>query len=335
MANRMKLVSKSGEIPVLVRFPLPLVRFDLQAGSQPWRVQDIFKNDKIKEEWEKLQAPSGGKMAKMEEEVCSDIGKKKSPIILNPMRFDEGFTEVLKRLWGGDSAHHLVIKIDSASVVLRHPPDFKWLCTWVPVKSQDQRKNFSDVVLKQPFKSLNLGPIKKPYKMIRCPPLHVLDSPGDITGNDQQPRLVARVKHWEKHHDDPVSKGDPIGVFVVADIRMGNITFAKDGSCRVPTKAQFSPDKWETEHADEKYKKFRESLKENLKRCKEIYVQDEDDTAKFINEVKIKAPCNGILTGMLRDEHSRILSFDDVASIDEGDEGWENVLLPVAEWPGP
>ena len=41
----------------------------------------------------------------------------------------------------------------------------------------------------------------------------------------------------------------------------------------------------------------------------------------------------GELTGLLRDPGSKILSFDNLAMFDPGEDNWEKMLAPVSEWP--
>lgn len=321
----------------------------------------------LKKEWDKewtaLDLP---------EEVCDEIGHKKTPIKLDPSKLqteketfvskeayelrgedaknDSKLTpEELKRLWPKEQ-HKTVVKQDGITVVLRHTPDCKYLCTWVPQKATiyeeilppkeknghpdfkpvgkpEEGKDLKQVDFKQvilngkPFKSLNLGPMKKNYVVIECPPLHpqdMVEPDGtlDVNGSDKQPRVEGRVIEWLFERGQWVPEGETIVTIEVKDIRKSTARMA------------FTPTGWEQEVFKDKGKDLPPEYLEGFEKCLHHYEEG-------VNRVQVKAPVSGKLTGLMRDSQSRVVSFDVLASIDVGEFGWENVLLPVAEWPDP
>eukprot|EP00286_Rhodomonas_abbreviata_P024463 CAMPEP_0181293012 /NCGR_PEP_ID=MMETSP1101-20121128/2827_1 /TAXON_ID=46948 /ORGANISM="Rhodomonas abbreviata, Strain Caron Lab Isolate" /LENGTH=739 /DNA_ID=CAMNT_0023397549 /DNA_START=178 /DNA_END=2394 /DNA_ORIENTATION=- len=305
LANRKKMVAKQGECP-----------------AEWFKRQKLKKWDKPKiDEWNALQ---------YEEEYWSEAKKR---VTLNPEYFGEpplgnylsrkeledgqkhGVSvldpETFGRVWGQDERHHTVVKIDGIKVNLRHVPDFKWLCTWVPKEDVFNNKHR----LRKPFESLQLGPQRKEPVEILCPGLHPMDALAklNIFGTDNQPRVEARVIEFLEDRGDYVKEGDLIARFEVKNPR-----FAGKAAKFIPQAEMITGEMTQ----DEK--------DQMLEACLKNYEKDEKDN--YTNFVLIYAPCDGKLTGMMRDEQSRVVSYDSVASIDTGEEGWENVILPVAEW---
>lgn len=49
--------------------------------------------------------------------------------------------------------------------------------------------------------------------------------------------------------------------------------------------------------------------------------------------LKVTAPADGKLTGLMLPEGTKVDSFNTIAWVDPGEKNWDKTLLPVAEWP--
>lgn len=207
-----------------------------------------------------------------------------------------------KRIWGQDERHDVRGTQEICSAKLRHRPDFRWCCSWV------DRNNFAKYKLPNSFL---LGPPKKPFVHVNAPALHNDDKPGSINGPDGQPRRFARIHKWIKKLGEYVEEGELLLELEIYNHRL--IGKMNETGRYLPGTRYFD---------DGDYRDHEDQLPDNFVK---------NDKGEIVQQVRSTG--EGLLTGLVREPGSKVLSFDNLAYLDQGDENWKQVLLPIDEWP--
>ena len=250
---------------------------------------------------------------------------------------------------GADPNPRNILDIDRVKVRLRHTPEYLWMTSWVEIASKPLLSDLNN--------NNSLGPKRLELLPIKMPKLSDMDTDRtEINDVDGRPRYYAILWNVKKKFNEMVKQGDELIEFRVFNERKMTTEMKERGVfAGTENSTQPPPFKPGPDFFVGVVKIVAPASGRFTGLCPAVWKQRTNkERANFLKETRGQVPLfdwkapktHGYLDqewvdknvgrnpeDLLRNYNLKFFSYETLAFIDQGEEGWSKRLLPVEEWP--